>query len=122
MLQSMTRDVATLQQGIDQLKAGQEQMVRDNAKLAEQLKVSQEQLARVTARAEAIAHPRPPLPAAPKPPALAAVHRPPPPPVSTLPPPQAIAPPPQAMASPSAQLQADDAGLPGAPRPPKPVP
>jgi hypothetical protein len=119
MLQNMARDIASLQQGIDQLKAGQEQMARDNARLGEQLKANQEQLSRVMARAsEASMHPRPPLPASPKPPPLAAAHRPPPPPVSTLPPPQAIAPPPQAVAS----SPADDAALPNAPRPPKPVP
>ncbi|HLG85265.1 MAG TPA: hypothetical protein VKY22_30065 [Bradyrhizobium sp.] len=116
MLQSMARDIAGLQQGIEQLKAGQEQMARDNAKLAEQLKASQEQMSRVMARAsEASIHPRPPLPAQPKPPFVAAAHKPPPlPPVSTLPPPQTIAPPAQA------QQQAEE--VPGAPRPPKPVP
>jgi hypothetical protein len=119
MLQSMAHDIASLQQGIDQLRAGQEQMARDNAKLAEQLKTSQEQLSRVMARAsEASIHPKPPLPAPPKQPPLASVHRPPPPPVSTLPPPQAIAPPPQAVAS----SPPDDVALPNAPRPPKPVP
>jgi hypothetical protein len=122
MLQGMAHDIASLQQGIEQLKAGQEQMARDNAKLAEQLKASQEQLTRVAARAsEASIHPRPPLPASPKPPPVGAARRPsPPPPLTTLPPPQAIAPP-QAAASP-AQLQAEDAGLQAAPRPPKPVP
>jgi hypothetical protein len=123
MLQSMAHDIAGLQQGIDQLKAGQEQMARDNARLAEQLKASQEQLSRALARAsEASLHPRPSPPAAPKPPSAVA-HRPPPPsPVSTLPPPQPIAPASQAAAaSPPPQMQADD-GLPGAPRPPKPVP
>jgi hypothetical protein len=121
MLQSMAHDIASLQQGIDQLRAGQEQMARDNAKLAEQLKASQDQMARVMARAsEASIHPRPALAAPPRP-VLAARRAPPPPPVSTLPPPQPIAPPPQAAALPT-QLQADDATLPVAPRPPKPVP
>jgi hypothetical protein len=121
MLQGMARDIASLQQGIDQLKAGQEQMARDNAKLSEQLKASQEQLNRVMARAtEASLHPRPPQPAARPAPTVA--HRPPPlPPVSSLPPPQTIAPPPQAAAS-ATQLPAEDAPLPGGPRPPKPVP
>ena len=117
MLQSMAHDIAALQQGIDQLKAGQEQMARDNLRLAEQLKASQEQMSRVAARAsEASMHPRPPLPA-PKPPLVAAARRPlpAPPPVSTLPPPQTIAPPAQP------QVQADDQ-LPSALRPPKPVP
>jgi hypothetical protein len=117
MLQSMARDIAGLQQGIEQLKAGQEQMTRDNAKLAEQLKASQDQLTRVMARAsEASLHPRPPLPAPPKPPLVTAARKPPPPPVSTLPPPQTIAPPPQA------QVQAEETPVTNAPRPPKPVP
>jgi hypothetical protein len=117
MLQSMARDIASLQQGIEQLKAGQEQMARDNARLAEQIKVSQEQMTRVMARAsEASTHPRPPLPTPlPRPPLVAAARKPPPlPPVSSLPPPQTIAPPAQA------QQQAEE--VPGAPRPPKPVP
>src|SRR5712675_3128323 len=50
LLQSMARDLATVGQGIEQLKAGQEQMARDNAKAAEQLKASQEQMARVIAK------------------------------------------------------------------------
>ena len=118
MLQSMARDIASLQQGIEQLKAGQDQMAHDNAKLAEQLKVSQEQLTRVAARAaEASLRPKPLA----RPPVVAA-HRPmQPPPLSTLPPPQTIAPPPQTAAA-QAQLQAEEAALPGAPRPPKPVP
>jgi hypothetical protein len=69
LLQSMARDIATLEQGIEQLKASQkeiardnanaveqlksnqEQMARNNANVAEQLKVSQEQMARVIAKA-----------------------------------------------------------------------
>jgi hypothetical protein len=50
LLQSMARDLATAGQGIEQLKAGQEQMTRDNASIAEQLKASQEQVARVIAK------------------------------------------------------------------------
>ena len=114
MLQGMARDIAALQQGIDQLKAGQEQMARENARLAEQLKASQEQMSRVVAHAsEAAMHPRP-LPMPPKPPLVTTARRPLPAPASTLPPPQAIAPPAQA------QVQAEQ--LPGALRPPKPVP
>jgi hypothetical protein len=112
MLQGMARDIASLQQGIDQLKAGQEQMARENAKLAEQLRVSQEQLSRVARASEQNLHPRP-LPA--KPPVTAA-RRPMPPapaPIAALPPPQAIAPPVQTEA---------ETYVPGAPRPPKPVP
>jgi hypothetical protein len=50
LLQTMARDLATAGQGIEQLKAGQEQMTRDNASIAEQLKASQEQMARVIAK------------------------------------------------------------------------
>ena len=51
VLESMARDLATLGQEIERLKAGQEQMARDNANTAEQLKASREQMARVLARA-----------------------------------------------------------------------
>lgn len=112
MLQSMTHDIASLQQGIDELKAGQEQMARDNAKLTEQLKASQDQLSRVMAHAsEQNVRPRLPPPARPL---VSAARRPMPAPAPTLPPPQTIAPP--------VQVQAETAPLPGGPRPPKPVP
>jgi hypothetical protein len=51
LLQTMARDLATVGQGVEQLKTNQEQMARDNAKAAEQLKASQEQMARVIAKA-----------------------------------------------------------------------
>jgi len=51
LLQSMARDIATLGQAIEQLRASEAQMARDNANAAEQLKASQEQMARVIARA-----------------------------------------------------------------------
>jgi DNA repair ATPase RecN len=47
----MARDIATLGQAIEQLKASQAQMARDNANAAEQLKASREQMARVLAKA-----------------------------------------------------------------------
>jgi len=47
----MARDLATLGQAIEQLKASQARMARDNANAAEQLKASQEQMARVIAKA-----------------------------------------------------------------------
>jgi hypothetical protein len=50
LLQSMARDLATLRQGIEQIKASQEQLARDNAHAAEQLKATQEQMARVIAK------------------------------------------------------------------------
>ena len=50
LLESMARDLATLGQRIEQLKASQEQMARDNANAAEQLKASQDQMARDIAK------------------------------------------------------------------------
>ena len=47
----MARDLANVQQGIEQLKTSQEEMARENARTAEQLKASQEQMARVIANA-----------------------------------------------------------------------
>jgi len=46
LLQSMARDLVTVGQGIERLKASQEQMTRDNTNVADQLKASQEQMAR----------------------------------------------------------------------------
>jgi hypothetical protein len=51
LLQTMARDLATVGQGVEQLKTGQEQMARDNAKVAEQLKANQEETNRVIAKA-----------------------------------------------------------------------
>jgi hypothetical protein len=65
LLQSMARDLATLGQGIEQLKAGQEQMARDNANTAEQLKASREQMARVIASEAKAQSPRPRISAPP---------------------------------------------------------
>jgi septal ring factor EnvC (AmiA/AmiB activator) len=87
MLQTMARDLATVEQGLEQLKASQEQITqqiaRDNAKVAEQLKASQEQMARVIARASE-QNPRPKTsPPPPRPiaaaPARKRVPKPPPP-------------------------------------------
>jgi predicted nucleic acid-binding Zn-ribbon protein len=50
MLQTMTRDLANVQQGIEQLKTSQEQMASDNGKVLEQLKTRQEQVARDNAK------------------------------------------------------------------------
>ena len=44
MLQTMARDLANVQQGIEQLKTSQEQTASGNAKALEQLKTSQEQI------------------------------------------------------------------------------
>jgi hypothetical protein len=51
LLQTLTRDLAHVEQGIEQLKASQEQMASDQAKVGEQLKASQEQMTRLLARA-----------------------------------------------------------------------
>jgi hypothetical protein len=48
-LQSMGRDLAAIEQKIEQLKIGQAQIIRDNAAFAEQLKASQQQMARDSA-------------------------------------------------------------------------
>jgi uncharacterized membrane protein YccC len=50
LLQTMARDLSTLQQGIEQLKASQERLASDNAKAAEQFRESQAQLARLVAK------------------------------------------------------------------------
>jgi hypothetical protein len=50
LLQAMARDLAAVQQGIEELKAGQERMAGDNAKTVEQVRASQEQLTRLVAR------------------------------------------------------------------------
>jgi|GraSoiStandDraft_4_1057263.scaffolds.fasta_scaffold263256_1 hypothetical protein len=51
LLQAMARNLANVEQGIEQLKANQEQTARENAKATEQLKASQEQLTRLIAKA-----------------------------------------------------------------------
>jgi len=86
LLQSMARDLATLGQGIEQLKASQEQMARDNANAAEQLRASQEQMARVIAKASEQSL-RPKISAPPPRPTAAPTRK----PVPTLLSPQAIA-------------------------------
>ena len=83
LLQSMARDIATVEQGIEQLKASQERMAADNARAIEQLKASQEQAARVVAKpsepdTRAKTTPRPVAVAArkPPPPSQARAHQP----------------------------------------------
>ena len=51
LLQSMARDLATLGQAIEQLKASQQQMARDHVNAVDLLRASQEQMARVIAKA-----------------------------------------------------------------------
>ena len=50
MLQSMARDIATLEQGVEQLKSNQERMAADNAKAIGELKASQDQMAHLVAK------------------------------------------------------------------------
>ena len=50
-LQTMARDLASVQQEIEQLKASQQELARENARTAEQLKASQEQMARAISSA-----------------------------------------------------------------------
>jgi hypothetical protein len=51
LLQTMARDLASVQQEIEQLKASQVELAREGARAAEQLKANQEQIARVIANA-----------------------------------------------------------------------
>ncbi|MBR0695626.1 hypothetical protein [Bradyrhizobium lablabi] len=85
MLQTMARDLANVQQGIEQLKASQEQTAQENAKVAEQLKVNQEQMTRLIAKASEQDLPRTSAP--PPRPVATSTRK----PVSTLPSPQARA-------------------------------
>jgi hypothetical protein len=50
-LQTMARDLANVQQEIEQLKASRDELARENARTAEQLRASQEQMARVISSA-----------------------------------------------------------------------
>jgi hypothetical protein len=50
LLQGIARDLATVQQGVEELKANQERMASDNAKAVEQAKASQEQMTRLVAK------------------------------------------------------------------------
>jgi hypothetical protein len=52
MLESMSHDLANVLQKIDELKASQDQLARDQANTAEQVKANQEQVARLVATAE----------------------------------------------------------------------
>jgi hypothetical protein len=47
LFKEMTRALTNVEQGVEQLKAGQEQMASNNAKVVEQLRAGQEQMARV---------------------------------------------------------------------------
>jgi hypothetical protein len=70
LMQTMAHDLANVEQGIEQLKASQEQMAIDNAKAVEQLKASQEQMTRLISKtSEQNARPKPS--ALPSPPPIA---------------------------------------------------
>jgi hypothetical protein len=51
LLQTMARDLATVELGIEQLKARQDQLATDNARAVEQFKANQEQMTRLIAKA-----------------------------------------------------------------------
>jgi uncharacterized membrane protein YccC len=50
LLQTMARDLANLERSIEELKANQQQLVRDSSKAIEELKANQEEMKRVLAR------------------------------------------------------------------------
>ena len=50
LLQTMARDLANMERNIEQLKANQQQIARDNSKAIEELKASQEEIKRVLAK------------------------------------------------------------------------
>ena len=54
LLRSMARDLATLGQSIEQIKASQERMARDHVNAVDLLRASQEQMARVIAKASEV--------------------------------------------------------------------
>jgi hypothetical protein len=86
LLQSMARDLAALGQGIEQLKASQQQMARDHVNAVDLLRASQEQMARVMAKASE-QNLRPNVSALPPRPTAAPTRK----PAPTLPSPQATA-------------------------------
>jgi len=50
LLQTMARDLANLERSIEELKANQQQLVRDSSKAIEEIKANQEEMKRVLAR------------------------------------------------------------------------
>ena len=78
LLQTMARDLATVEQAIEQLKASQDQMATDSARAIEQIKAGQDQMMRLAARPPVQdQRAKTPVPAAP--PVASAAHKPPPP-------------------------------------------
>jgi hypothetical protein len=84
LLRTLARDLANLQQNIEQLKANQQQMVRDSSKAIEELKANQEEMKRALARVSEQTPPRTSPPPVQPAPALRKPER-------TLQPPQARA-------------------------------
>jgi hypothetical protein len=84
LLRTMARDLANLQQNIEQLKANQQQIVRDSSKAIEELKANQEEMKRALARVSEQTPPRTSPPPVQPAPALRKPER-------TLQPPQARA-------------------------------
>jgi septal ring factor EnvC (AmiA/AmiB activator) len=79
LLETMARDLASVQQEVEQLKTSQEELARENVRTGEQLRAMQEQTARAIANAsEQNSRPRTSAP----PPMAASTRK----PVSTLPP------------------------------------
>lgn len=58
-IEKMSRDIVTLGQGIEELKASQEQLSRDSAKATEQFKASEDQLIRMLLRVSEQQTPQP---------------------------------------------------------------
>jgi hypothetical protein len=58
-IEKMSRDIVTLGQGMEQLKASQEQLSRDSAKATEQFKASEDQLIRMLLRVSEQQAPQP---------------------------------------------------------------
>ncbi|WLA82011.1 MULTISPECIES: hypothetical protein [Bradyrhizobium] len=64
LLQTIARDLANVERNIEQLKANQQQMARENSKAIEELKASQEEMKRALAKvSEPKASPPPTQPA-----------------------------------------------------------
>jgi hypothetical protein len=79
LLQNMARDIATVEQGIEQLKASHEQLAADHARAIEQLRAGQEQLTRLAARPP-VQDQRAKTPVPTSPPVASATRKPPQPP------------------------------------------
>lgn len=70
LLQTMARDLATLERNIEQLRANQQQMLSDNSKAIAELKASQEEMKRELAKVSEQSLPKASPPPAPPAPAL----------------------------------------------------